>query len=107
MTIRSAFARRLAVVAFIVWGFSAAAAREAGEEGRPLAEGDVVRLGGHKAVLTKLDTLPYVQSDYSKRFRSTRTTTRSSRSCASDTTSTRSSRRARTSSTGRCCCWTG
>jgi len=33
-----------------------------------LKEGDVFNLGGRKATLTKLDTLPYVKSEYTKRF---------------------------------------
>jgi hypothetical protein len=40
--------------------------------GRPdhesLKEGDVFNLGGRKATLKKLDTLPYVESEYTKRF---------------------------------------
>src|SRR3954468_20566508 len=34
----------------------------------PLKQGDAVTLGGRRYVLTKLDTLPYVENDYSKRF---------------------------------------
>lgn len=35
----------------------------------PLKQGDAVTLGDHRAVVTRLDTLPYVESDYSKRFK--------------------------------------
>lgn len=37
--------------------------------GPSLKLGDAVTLGGHRAVLMKLDTLPFVQSKYTKRFR--------------------------------------
>ncbi|MBM3334084.1 hypothetical protein FJY63_05430 [Candidatus Sumerlaeota bacterium] len=33
-----------------------------------LKQGDVFSLGGRRCVLTRLDTLPYVESDYTKRF---------------------------------------
>lgn len=36
---------------------------------RILNDGAAVDLNGHKATLTKLDTLPYVESDYTKRFK--------------------------------------
>jgi len=69
MSVRTALAGRLAVVALMVLGSSAVVTQAAEEAApRPLAAGEAVQLGGHKAVLTKLDTLPYVESEYSKRF---------------------------------------
>jgi hypothetical protein len=35
----------------------------------PLKEGDTVSLQGRSAILTTLDTLPYVESEYTRRFR--------------------------------------
>ena len=37
--------------------------------GTPLRQGDALRVGTHEGVVTRLDTLPYVQSEYAKRFR--------------------------------------
>jgi hypothetical protein len=34
----------------------------------PLKQGDSFSLGGRRCILSKLDTLPYVESDYTKRF---------------------------------------
>lgn len=34
----------------------------------PLKQGDAIALGGRRYVVTKLDTLPFVENDYSKRF---------------------------------------
>src|SRR5207248_6980401 len=40
------------------------------DEGRALKQGDVVELGGHqKAVIAKLDSLPFVDSEYSRRYK--------------------------------------
>lgn len=39
------------------------------EGGKPLEEGAAVELNGRKATLTKLDSLPFVQNEYSSRFR--------------------------------------
>src|SRR4051812_40867173 len=72
MNCRNRLGVTLAVIALVLLGSLTGALRSvamAAEAGRSLAEGDVVSLGGHKAVLTKLDTPPYVESDYSKRFR--------------------------------------
>ena len=35
----------------------------------PLKQGDSVTLDGHRFTVTKLDSLPYVQSEYTRRFR--------------------------------------
>jgi len=35
----------------------------------PLKQGDAFNLGGRRCVLAKLDTLPYVEDDYTKRFK--------------------------------------
>src|SRR5687767_14582957 len=39
-----------------------------GDDGRPLVEGDRVVIDGRRLVVRTLDTLPYVESDYTKRF---------------------------------------
>ncbi|HEY2584544.1 MAG TPA: hypothetical protein VGI81_02120 [Tepidisphaeraceae bacterium] len=57
----------IVVVSLISSAFSIAGEVEGG--GPSLEQGDAITLGGHRAVLTKLDTLPYVQSEYTKRFR--------------------------------------
>jgi hypothetical protein len=36
---------------------------------RVLTEGSTMEVNGHQATLTKLDTLPYVESEYTKRFK--------------------------------------
>src|SRR3989442_11824771 len=56
---------RLAVAILILLP-GAAGAQPAHES---LKEGVVFDLGGRKATLKKLDTLPYVESEYTKRFR--------------------------------------
>jgi len=56
----------LAALASMRCGIVTAASEEPGP---PLKQGDAVRLGGRRAVLTKLDSLPYVESDYTRRFR--------------------------------------
>lgn len=38
-------------------------------DGAALQQGDSIDLSGHRAVLTKLDSLPYVDSQYTKRFK--------------------------------------
>src|SRR5438105_3886312 len=40
----------------------------AAEPNRPLKQGDAVDLGGRRGTVSVLDMLPYVQSEYSKRF---------------------------------------
>jgi hypothetical protein len=40
----------------------------AAQESPQLKQGDAITLGGRRAVITKLDTLPYVESEYSKRY---------------------------------------
>ena len=35
----------------------------------PLVQGATLTLNGHPATVTQLDTLPYVESEYSKRFK--------------------------------------
>ena len=58
------------VAALVVLSMLAARAAAAAPEGaQPLRQGSAVTLGDRKAVLTRLDDLPYVQSDYTKRFR--------------------------------------
>ncbi|MDB5298438.1 MAG: hypothetical protein JWO87_101, partial [Phycisphaerales bacterium] len=47
-------------------GRALAAAEEAGH---PLKQGDAVTLGVREGVVTTLDTLPYVESEYTKRFK--------------------------------------
>src|SRR5437763_15203551 len=72
MNCRTRLGVTLAVIALVLLGLLTGALRSvamAAEAGRPLAEGDAVSLGGRKAVLKRLDTLPYVESDYSNRFR--------------------------------------
>jgi hypothetical protein len=54
----------LLAVAIVACGATAAP-----DSGSPLKQGDRITLGGRRAVVTRLDTLPYVESDYSKRFR--------------------------------------
>jgi len=41
----------------------------AGAADAPLAAGQTFRLGEHQATVTKLDALPYVDSDYTRRFK--------------------------------------
>jgi len=48
-------------------GVSALAADR--EDARPLKQGDALILDGHRAVLATLDTLPYVESQYSRRYK--------------------------------------
>src|SRR4051812_20816459 len=50
----------VALLAFLVTGRSSA---------ESLQEGTTLELNGRKATLKKLDTLPYVQSEYTKRFK--------------------------------------
>jgi hypothetical protein len=38
-------------------------------EGMPLKQGDAITIDGHHAVLTTLDTLPYVDDQYTRRFK--------------------------------------
>ncbi|HLX62720.1 MAG TPA: hypothetical protein VKX17_15695 [Planctomycetota bacterium] len=52
---------------FILTLFAASVAAAFGSD--PMKEGDSIDLAGSKATLTKLDTLPYVESDYTKRFK--------------------------------------
>jgi hypothetical protein len=40
-----------------------------GQNGAPLKQGDAITVNGRQSVLTQLDTLPYVQSEYSRRFK--------------------------------------
>jgi len=55
------------VMLCLVW--SPPARATAPEVGKPLQTGAEITLGGHKAVLTRLDDLPYVESEYTKRFK--------------------------------------
>ena len=56
--------------AFVLAALSCFAAVAAAEEpSPPLKQGDTVRLGDRSIVLTKLDTLPYVENDYARRFK--------------------------------------
>ena len=45
------------------------AAKALAQEGALIKEGDKLDLGGHTATLTKLDTLPFVDSEYAQRFK--------------------------------------
>jgi hypothetical protein len=62
------FAWSVVLTALLLAGSRAGAAAQVEGPGRLLREGEAVNLDGHKSVLTKLDTLPYVQNDYSKRY---------------------------------------
>jgi transglutaminase-like putative cysteine protease len=56
--------RRFAAAVFSVVLAVSAASRAA----EPLRRGDEVTLGGRRWVVSRLDALPYVESDYTKRF---------------------------------------
>jgi hypothetical protein len=56
-----------ALTVLVLLASSVAAKAQAGNA--PLKQGDSVNLGGRRGVLTALDTLPYVESEYTKRFR--------------------------------------
>ncbi|HWE92342.1 MAG TPA: hypothetical protein VG269_00070 [Tepidisphaeraceae bacterium] len=58
--------RLLALVLVTLAGSRAAAADD---NSQPLKQGDAFVLAGREGVLTKLDALPYVESEYTKRFR--------------------------------------
>src|SRR5579859_98348 len=68
MNARSIFSC-LTFLAFVAMAVTTARPASAGDEAGPLKQGDAITLGDHQAVVTKLDTLPYVESDYSKRFK--------------------------------------
>ena len=53
------------LITFIALLLIAKAARSA----EPLKQGDSFSIAGQRHVLTRLDTLPYVESDYTKRFK--------------------------------------
>ena len=56
-------------VAALISLLSAAGAATGGEAALPLVQGDAVSLGGRRCVLTRLDALPYVEDEYTRRFR--------------------------------------
>ncbi|MDB5301849.1 MAG: transglutaminase domain protein, partial [Phycisphaerales bacterium] len=58
---------RITFLALVVVTGSAATAAD--DAGRTLKQGDAVTLITREGVVTKLDTLPYVESEYTKRFR--------------------------------------
>jgi len=53
----------LSLIGFLTVAVCAQSASE------PMREGDTIELAGRKATLRKLETLPYVESEYTKRFR--------------------------------------
>src|SRR5437588_605494 len=53
----------------LAWIGCPAVSAAADEPGTPLKQGDSMSLGGRRATLTRLDTLPYVESEYTKRFK--------------------------------------
>jgi len=58
----------IALVAIIAMGWSIPRANGA-DAGQSLKQGDSISLAGRRVVLTKLDTLPYVESDYTRLFK--------------------------------------
>src|SRR5688500_12404381 len=58
---------RAILAALIVFGSAFALADTVGVR-RPLAQGDRVIINGHRLIVGTLHTLPYVESDYTKRF---------------------------------------
>lgn len=58
---------QIALCGIILLG-GVAAAGEPGES-LPLKQGDAINIDGHRAVLTTLDTLPYVDDQYTRRFK--------------------------------------
>ena len=75
--------------------------------GTLLQAGTTIPLGGRTATIERMDVLPYVQSEFTRRFRFDSSNNPSSKSYASATNSTRSLRGAGTSSNDRFCCSIG
>jgi len=59
---------RVFCAVFLLVGFVATIA-SADAASEPLEEGDAIDLNGRKAALRRLETLPYVESEYTKRFK--------------------------------------
>jgi hypothetical protein len=69
MELRPNIGPRLALVALatvLLLGSRAVAAPA--EPAGPLKQGEAIAIGGRRYVVTKVDTLPYVENDYSKRY---------------------------------------
>jgi regulation of enolase protein 1 (concanavalin A-like superfamily) len=61
--------RYRAAAACLILLASVSVTAAAQESPPPLKQGDAVTLGGRRAVVTKLDTLPYVETEYTKRYK--------------------------------------
>ena len=56
-------------IAAMLLGLSADATANREDSAPAIKHGEAFTLGGRRGVLTKLDTLPYVESEYTKRFK--------------------------------------
>src|SRR5215203_1549128 len=62
-------ARGAGLIMFALGLLAAAAPVVATPQAAGLKQGDAFEVGGRRAAVTRLDTLPYVENDYTKRFR--------------------------------------
>lgn len=62
------FRRMLLVVALVAFCLVGGRRARAEEKAAPLKQGDSFTLGSSRATLKQLDTLPYIESEYTKRF---------------------------------------
>jgi hypothetical protein len=65
MSLRRVINWQVAVVALLSWALGGSSSSA---EPSPLTPGTAVTLAGKRVVLTRLDALPYVENDYSKRY---------------------------------------